>query len=185
MVHMRNGREVYPSSMALESFKVTMGTEIGVDEYSSSKTYAVGDYCIYTNTIYKCKTAITTPEAFNSSKWDATSIANELMSTKQSLSGLQFKPVSGQAIGTNELALPSEWDELVLQIYISSINAMLVTHFLRSMVTDNYINISLGNYGTSYAVGSLKASAAKIGTVNWGGTVITPNCVLLGFYKKY
>lgn len=86
MVHMKNGREVYPSSMALESFKVTMGTEIGVDEYSSSETYAVGDYCIYTNTIYKCKTAITTPEAFNSSKWDATSIANELMSTKQSLS---------------------------------------------------------------------------------------------------
>lgn len=112
-------------------------------------------------------------------------MAADVSEIKSSLSNLQFQPVSGQAVGTNELALPSEWDELVLQIYIGSMNAMLVTHFLRTMVTDNYINISLGNYGTSYAVGSLKASAAKIGTVNWGGTVITPNCVLLGFYKKY
>ena len=101
MVHMRNGREVYPSSMALESFKVTMGTEIGVDEYSTSKTYAVGDYCIYTNTIYKCKTAITTPEAFNSSKWDATSIANELMSTKQSLSDLVSTQSGSGSYGVN------------------------------------------------------------------------------------
>lgn len=127
MVHMRNGREVYPSSMALESFKVTMGTEIGVDEYSSSKTYAVGDYCIYTNTIYKCKTAITTPEAFNSSKWDATSIANELMSTNRDLSNLvKSTIVSGTTTATGALAIPNELkSKPLIDLHYDSANGLV------------------------------------------------------------
>ena len=39
------------------------------DEYSATKTYEVGDYCIRENVLYKCKTAITTGEAFDSNKW--------------------------------------------------------------------------------------------------------------------
>lgn len=50
------------------------------DAYSSSSTYAVGDYCIYGNTLYKCKTAITTAKAWNSAHWTATTIATELAS---------------------------------------------------------------------------------------------------------
>lgn len=50
------------------------------DAYSSSKTYAVGDYCIYENTLYKCTTAIQTTEGWNSAHWTATTIATELNS---------------------------------------------------------------------------------------------------------
>ena len=50
------------------------------DAYSSSSTYAVGDYCIYENTLYKCTTAISTAEAWNSAHWTATTIATELSS---------------------------------------------------------------------------------------------------------
>jgi len=39
--------------------------------YSSSATYAVGDYAIYNNVLYRCKTAVSTPEAFDAAKWDA------------------------------------------------------------------------------------------------------------------
>lgn len=48
------------------------------DAYSSSSTYAVGDYCIYGNTLYKCTTAITTAEAWNSAHWTAVSVADEI-----------------------------------------------------------------------------------------------------------
>lgn len=41
------------------------------EEYSSSKTYAVGDLCKHDNSNWKCITAITTPEAWNSAKWQA------------------------------------------------------------------------------------------------------------------
>lgn len=48
------------------------------DAYSSSSTYSVGDYCIYGNTLYKCTTAITTAEAWNSAHWTAVSVADEI-----------------------------------------------------------------------------------------------------------
>lgn len=37
--------------------------------YDSAETYSVGDLTRYNNVLYRCKTAITTPEAFNSAHW--------------------------------------------------------------------------------------------------------------------
>ncbi|MBO6243449.1 MAG: hypothetical protein J6O41_02635, partial [Clostridia bacterium] len=53
---------------------------IATDVYSNLSTYAVGDYCIYGNTLYKCTTAITTAEEWNSSHWTVTTIATEINS---------------------------------------------------------------------------------------------------------
>ena len=51
--------------------------DIVSDEYSATSTYAVGDYCIHENALYKCKTAITTGEAFDSNKWVQTTCGTE------------------------------------------------------------------------------------------------------------
>lgn len=40
------------------------------DTYSDSSTYAVGDFTIYNGVMYVCDTAVETPEAFDSTKWD-------------------------------------------------------------------------------------------------------------------
>ena len=40
----------------------------------TSGTYDIGDYVIYNNGLYKCNTTISTPEVFDSSKWDSTTI---------------------------------------------------------------------------------------------------------------
>lgn len=40
------------------------------DTYSSSSTYAINDRVVYQNALYKCTTAITTPEEWNSSHWE-------------------------------------------------------------------------------------------------------------------
>lgn len=46
--------------------------------YDDTSTYSVGDYSIYDDgngaVLYKCNTAISTPEDFDDSKWDATTI---------------------------------------------------------------------------------------------------------------
>lgn len=52
------------------------------DAYDPTATYAVGDYCIYNNALYRCKTAIATPEAFTPAKWTATNVANEINKIK-------------------------------------------------------------------------------------------------------
>ena len=46
--------------------------------YSSSSTYAVGDFVSYQGKLYKCSTAIATAEAWNSSHWTETQVVNEL-----------------------------------------------------------------------------------------------------------
>ena len=61
---------------------------IGVDAYDDTATYAVGDLCIYNNTLYKCTTAITVAEAWNASHWTATSIATEIGAINTALTPL-------------------------------------------------------------------------------------------------
>ena len=50
------------------------------DAWASGTTYAVGDYCISGNRLYKCKTAHTAGSAFNADYWDAVSLAGEIKS---------------------------------------------------------------------------------------------------------
>ena len=59
--------------------------DIVSDEYSATNTYAVGDYCIHENILYKCKTAITTGEAFDSSKWVHTTCGTEVVALNSNL----------------------------------------------------------------------------------------------------
>lgn len=51
------------------------------DEYNNTKTYKVGDYCIYENRLYKCNIDIATAENFDVSKWETCKITNELKSS--------------------------------------------------------------------------------------------------------
>lgn len=52
--------------------------DIVADEYDPTKTYAVGDYCLYDLALYQCNTAITTAEAFNSTHWTQVNVADRL-----------------------------------------------------------------------------------------------------------
>lgn len=46
--------------------------------FSTAQTYAVGDYVIYQENLYKCITAITTPAAWDSTKWNRALVTDEL-----------------------------------------------------------------------------------------------------------
>ena len=59
------------------------------DAYSSLQTYAVGDYCIYENTLYKCTTAISTAEAWNSAHWTAVTVTDEIKENAVAISSTQ------------------------------------------------------------------------------------------------
>lgn len=48
------------------------------DEYDTTRTYAVDDMVSYENELYKCITAVTSPEAFDENKWEATGVSYEL-----------------------------------------------------------------------------------------------------------
>ena len=72
-----NGTEWVKSSMSQADYAGLIA-QLKADvsaEYSTSKTYKVGDYCLYgaDGVLYICKTAVTTAGAFDSSKWQAIS----------------------------------------------------------------------------------------------------------------
>lgn len=46
--------------------------------YDSSATYAIGDYAIYQNTLYKCTTAINVGEVFDPTKWTSVKVMSEV-----------------------------------------------------------------------------------------------------------
>ena len=47
-------------------------------EYSASETYAVGQHAYYKGTLYRCKTAITTAEAWTAAHWTAAKLAEDV-----------------------------------------------------------------------------------------------------------
>ena len=46
--------------------------------FSTSSTYAVGDYCTHDGLLYKCTTAVTTAGAWNAADWTAVAVTEEM-----------------------------------------------------------------------------------------------------------
>lgn len=61
--------------------KLTLYSQSGLSEYSSSSTYVVGDYVYYNMSIYKCNTAITVAEAWDSTHWTSKTYLEYLQDT--------------------------------------------------------------------------------------------------------
>lgn len=58
---------------------------LGAEPYVNTRTYAVGEYCIYEKELYKCTTAVTSAEDFDSNKWTLTNVKTELTELNSSL----------------------------------------------------------------------------------------------------
>ena len=59
------------------------------DDFSASKTYAIGDYAVYNKKLYRCITAITTAGAWDSAKWTEISVMGDLGSRLDMLVTMQ------------------------------------------------------------------------------------------------
>ena len=67
----------------------SQGADIIADEYdSASGIYSIGDYCVYQAVLYKCITAISVPEAFDSSKWEEVTVSDEISDVNNALNQL-------------------------------------------------------------------------------------------------
>lgn len=64
------------------------------DEYSDSQTYTVGEYCRYDGDFWRCTTAISTAEAWNSAHWQKTTIGEEFQNYLPLTAG-SGKPLTG------------------------------------------------------------------------------------------
>ena len=56
--------------------------------YSTSATYAVGDYCIYSSQLYRCTTAITTAEAWTAAHCEAVQLGDDVSTLRSALNDI-------------------------------------------------------------------------------------------------
>ena len=61
------------------------GTDLIADNYSASKTYAIGDLVIYDGGLYQCKTNIGTAEAWTSAHWAKVNVSSEVSGLKSAV----------------------------------------------------------------------------------------------------
>lgn len=61
--------------------------------YSSSNTYAVGDYVIHNSNLYRCTTAITTAESFTAAHWTQVVLADDVSDLKSDINYLSENPI--------------------------------------------------------------------------------------------
>lgn len=73
---------------------------LGAEPYVNTRTYAVGEYCVYEKQLYKCTTAVTSAEDFDSDKWTLTNVKTELTELNSSLaiSAGTITPSSGVTV---------------------------------------------------------------------------------------
>lgn len=114
--------------------------------YSSSSTYAVGDYVIHNSNLYRCTTAITTAEAFTAAHWTQVVLADDVTDLKSTFT----KNIDDFKDGYENLNL---WN-MVTQLY-----------------TDRFVNLVDGHVrydANAYGIGAyiLKVDGNKKYTAN-------------------
>ena len=67
--------------------------------YDSSETYAVGDYCLHDGSLYKCTTAISSPESWTAGHWTQIKIAGELSSLSDQIGNIGKSLTNGSCSG--------------------------------------------------------------------------------------
>ena len=77
---MLNNEEITAGALCnLESMKAIISA-IAPSYSAGTRTFAVGDFCMYESQLYRCITSVSTPEPFNSAKWRKIDATSELMS---------------------------------------------------------------------------------------------------------
>lgn len=68
----------------------SLASQVLAADYSSSKTYAVGDYVYYNGNLYRCTTAITTAEAWTSGHWTQVALGDDVTDLKSAFTHKQL-----------------------------------------------------------------------------------------------
>jgi hypothetical protein len=74
-----NNIECRAPAYKLPADSVSQNLSTSTEEYSNMKKYALKDYCIYNGLLWKCKVEISTPEPFDDSHWQLTTVYDEFM----------------------------------------------------------------------------------------------------------
>ena len=135
------------------------------DAHDPTDTYAVGDYAIHENILYRCTTAISTPEAWNSAHWTPTNCANELSQLKTDLDGkVNFHLITaseGYGSNASKTAIRNYCDSITSKVPVMyTLDAGSIGFGYMYKASSNYALIVYYQYGNGTMV---QAAMTKYG----------------------
>lgn len=98
--------------------------------YNPAATYALGDYCIRDWTLYKCTTAITTPEAWTIAHWTACKIGTEIKALNDNLAVTNGSITNNAALSANNSVLKKYGSIKTLDLNVNFTGALTNTAFV-------------------------------------------------------
>lgn len=108
-------------------YGIDIPTDITSDPYDPSETYNTGDYVIYNNKFYICKSDNTTG-AWDSSKWDEVNIGEQLESLQEQINSIETNiEVSEASFSAPMNTEPSDNDVYFIPTVLQSQNTLTLT----------------------------------------------------------
>lgn len=127
--------------------------------YSASRAYAVGEYVIHNNNLYRCTTAITTAEAFTAAHWTQVVLSDDVSDLKSAL---------------NEMAHPLDIKEHLSWCsgYINTVGGVLhgdepYSNRFACLPNYDYGAVLLGNDRQACVAYFNKTTGAFVGRTSW------------------
>jgi len=157
---------VNANDMAYSAYKRT-GNQ--TDEYDTTASYAVNDYCIFGDTLYKC-TKVTSGE-WDSSCWESTKIADELNSLNANLVNVACQTGVYSVIGT-QTATTAAWTGNIDAAALY--DGMTIAYYLPRPSGNNVtLTLTLSDGTETDAVAVYVTSQTRMsGQYNAGSTII-------------
>lgn len=118
---MANIKSIYGNPVVDDSLRKSVAAE-----YSSSATYAVGDYCLHNGQLYECNTAISTAEAWTAAHWTAVTVGKEISGLKGDLGEL-YAPITvsdmyganASVAGKDNAKISGTWDSTTKTVSVT------------------------------------------------------------------
>ena len=109
-----------------QNLGIEAATKLGYNiarPYDSASTYAVGDYVLFQNTLYKCVTAVPVGEAFVPAKWLAIKVMDEIRSPISNYTEFNI---------LNETSPTFSVSNMICQTFPAQMNGGITTHNIAS-----------------------------------------------------
>lgn len=134
------------------------------DKYSDESTYAVGDFCIYEDSLYVCNTAISTPEAWNSAHWDLTRVDEELKQVKSNLTELMdITQWNHESVSVTPTSADTTWyNTAVFNGLKTAKIVVLETGDLQAIFMNDGSNIKIKTFSFMYSSSNLSQYSTVI-----------------------
>lgn len=160
----------FSNSFATADANIKASIAYNEDTDTATHNINAGEFVIWKGHAYTAASAIAIGDTLSSTNLTAVTsegIANVLNNNLVNLGNSTKWKYVGATSGNEVINLPTGWNEVIIQTTYLNTNFM-VTHFTKEMFATSH-NVSLGSFGTSYAIGTFTPTQFNVLSLYYNG----------------